>query len=96
VVASTQGDETAAAHKLPGRAVMTQMHAIYEVDGRLFRIEMANDNGRFEMPAAGNGTAELDTRGAAEPMSPTPPGVPFPDSPVVNDDAPPPDYHTLP
>jgi hypothetical protein len=81
------------------RAVMQQMSAVYEMDGRLFRIEMANDNGKFEMDAAGHGSAELDSPAKADPsspeikaVSPLTPGLP--DSPVVKDDpqSPPPKY----
>ena len=79
----------------PARAVMQQMSAVYEVDGRLFRIEMANDNGRFEMDAAGHGRPELDSsKGGLEPeikdaLSPT-----LPDSPAVGyaPKSPPPQY----
>jgi len=44
-----------------GMPVMQQMSAIYEVDGRRFRVEMSNDNDRFEMDAHGHGSAELGT-----------------------------------
>lgn len=81
------------------RAVMQQMSAVYEVDGRLFRIEMANDNGKFELDAAGHGSAELDPAPKPEPsspetktVSPLTPGLL--DSPVVKDisESPPPKY----
>lgn len=82
-------------------AVMQQMSAVYEVDGRLFRIEMANDNGKFELDGQGHDSAELDTA-KEEPttaitqtksVSPLTPGLP--DSPLEHSQAPkspPPQY----
>ncbi|SPQ24855.1 ffa9d720-6d1a-4006-8778-d8841bda6793 [Thermothielavioides terrestris] len=45
----------------PGRPVMKQKSALYEVDGRWYRAELTNDNNGFEMDAAGHGSAELDS-----------------------------------
>ena len=53
-----QSPTVSEAHSQP---VMQQMSAVYEMDGRLFRIEMASDNGKFEMDALGHGSAELET-----------------------------------
>ncbi|KAH6623692.1 hypothetical protein F5144DRAFT_595815 [Chaetomium tenue] len=70
------------------QAVMQQMSAVYEVDGRLFRIEMASDTGKFELDGHGHDSAELDTA-KNEPstaitetksVSPLTPGLP--DSPL--------------
>lgn len=85
------------------QAVMQQMSAVYEVDGRLFRIEMADDNGKFELDGHGHDSAELDTA-KNEPttaitetksVSPLTPGLP--DSPLEHGQqqqpkSPPPQY----
>ncbi len=79
----------------PSRAVMQQMSAVYEVDGRLFRIEMANDNGRFEMDASGHGRLELDSsKGGPEPEIKDALSPALPDSPAVGyvPKSPPPEY----
>jgi hypothetical protein len=82
-------------------AVVQQMSAVYEVDGRLFRIEMANDNGKFELDGHGHDSAELGTA-KEEPttavtetksVSPLTPGLP--DSPLEHGQtpkSPPPQY----
>lgn len=73
---------------------MQQTHGVYEVDGRLFRIEMANDNGRFEMDASGHGSAELDTAAKGEPSITTETTAVSPVSPPLPDshEFPPPEY----
>ncbi|KAH6615530.1 hypothetical protein B0J18DRAFT_282392 [Chaetomium sp. MPI-SDFR-AT-0129] len=89
------------AHSQPHPALRYQVNhgGVYEMDGRLFRIEMAEDNGRYEMSAQGHGTAELDTAksGPALPahtreLLHTQP--PFPDSPLElgQPQSPPPEY----
>ncbi|KAL2133518.1 hypothetical protein VTI74DRAFT_2244 [Chaetomium olivicolor] len=83
-----------------GRPVVQQMSAVCEMDGRLYRVEMANDNGKFEMDAHGHGNAELDasnrsistpgmsTASAVSPLSPA-----LPDSAaLVTEQFPPPSY----
>jgi hypothetical protein len=81
-----------------GQAVMQQMRAVYEIDGRLFRIEMASDTGKFELDSAGHGNAELATsdgpRAGTATASTSPetktvsPVSPLPDTPQ----SPPPEY----
>ncbi|KAK4038615.1 hypothetical protein C8A01DRAFT_47814 [Parachaetomium inaequale] len=80
--------------------VMQQMSAVYEMDGRLFRIEMASDNGKFEMDALGHGSAELETAKGeaaattteAKAVSPISPGLA--NSPLEHDPpkSPPPEH----
>ncbi|KAL2165607.1 hypothetical protein VTG60DRAFT_4260 [Thermothelomyces hinnuleus] len=41
------------------QAVVQQMTGPYEMDGR-YRVELANDNGKYEMDPHGHGSAELD------------------------------------
>ncbi|KAH6847206.1 hypothetical protein B0I37DRAFT_397483 [Chaetomium sp. MPI-CAGE-AT-0009] len=86
-------------NQLQNPAVMQQMGGVYEVDGRLFRTEMANDTGKVELDGHGHDSAELDTaKGeAATPtetksVSPLTPGLP--DSPLEHGQppkSPPPD-----
>lgn len=79
------------------QAVMQQMRAVYEIDGRLFRIEMASDTGKFELDSAGHGNAELASDAPREETataSTSPetktvsPVSPLPDTPQ----SPPPEY----
>jgi hypothetical protein len=91
--------------QLQDPAPMQQMGAVYEVDGRLFRVEMGNDNGKFELDGHGHDSAELDTaKGEAattttttttqtKSVSPLSPGQP--DSPLEHGQQPksaPPEY----
>jgi hypothetical protein len=46
---------------IDSQPVNPQMRGVYEADARLLRVEMANDNGRFELDQAGHGNAELET-----------------------------------
>jgi hypothetical protein len=87
--------------QLPSQPVMQQMSAVYEMDGRLFRIEMASDNGKFEMDALGHGSAELETaKGEATAATTTETKAVSPISPAVTDSplehdppkSPPPEY----
>ncbi|KAK4237093.1 hypothetical protein C8A03DRAFT_45021 [Achaetomium macrosporum] len=90
---STDPSSRSEANKSPNpvgmaQPVMTHMRAIYEVDGRRFRVEMANDTGKFEMDALGHGSAELDdsqkTGTSSEPSSGSP-GAISPLSPALSD-----------
>jgi hypothetical protein len=87
-------------NQLQNPPVMQQMGGVYEVDGRLFRIEMGNDTGKVELDGHGHDSAELDTA-KGEPatttetksVSPLTPGLP--DSPLEHGQqpkSPPPEY----
>ena len=87
VVPGAEGNE---ARQAP---VMTQMRAVYEVDGRLFRVEMANDHGKFEMdgqPGKNDGVKDKAAVAAAEvqPVSPTTSSFSQGESPVVYEQLP--------
>jgi hypothetical protein len=56
---------------LKAQAVMQQRQAVYEIDGRLFRVEMASDTGKFELDSAGHGNAELASNAADALSAPT-------------------------
>jgi hypothetical protein len=56
---------------LKAPAVMQQRQAVYEIDGRLFRVEMASDTGKFELDSAGHGNAELATDALSAPTEET-------------------------
>jgi hypothetical protein len=114
--ASTDPSSRSEANKSPNpvgmaQPVMTHMRAIYEVDGRRFRVEMASDTGRVEMDALGHGSAELDDSHktenekkpvtASEPSSDSPREISplspdLPDSPGAGDPPPPPSYTSTP
>jgi hypothetical protein len=84
--------------------VMQNMSAVYEIDGRLFRVEMASDTGKFELDSAGHGNAELasdapregtvtaSTSPESKTVSPVSPLVDTPLSPQ----SPPPEYTPAP
>lgn len=81
--------------ELKTQPVMQQMRAVYEIDGRLFRIEMASDTGKFELDPDGHGNAELDAPGeeaATSSASPETKSV-SPVSPLTDSpQSPPPEY----
>lgn len=73
--------------------VMTQMRAVYEVDGRLFRVEMANDHGKFEMDGQPGKNDEVKDKAAVaaaevQPVSPTTSSFSQGESPVVYEQLP--------
>jgi hypothetical protein len=64
--------------------VVQQVGTVYEVDGRLFRIEMANDHGRVELDPAGHGTAELASAKAGDASSAAAAGTEITEAKVVS------------
>ncbi|KAL1843469.1 hypothetical protein VTJ49DRAFT_1579 [Mycothermus thermophilus] len=63
------------------KPVLQEMKAIYEIDGRMYRVEMSTETGKVELDPHGHGNAELDvTKPDAAPVSidekPLPPSSP--------------------
>ncbi|KAL2268269.1 hypothetical protein VTJ83DRAFT_3115 [Remersonia thermophila] len=53
------------------KPVLQEMRAIYEIDGRMYRVEMSTETGKVELDPEGHGNAELD--GTKPPPSPSSP-----------------------